>query len=127
MALIRKENFSFGFDPKACKSCQGKCCSGEAGRVWLKQKDIEAISRKLALDVDTFMKDYLVKIYNRFSLRELRINGQHDCVLLDSHSKKCSVYDVRPEQCRTYPFWDCFKNNPRLAMNECPGVKPLGR
>jgi Fe-S-cluster containining protein len=124
---ITKENFEFGFDPDACKSCQGKCCTGETGHVWLKEKDIEAICKSLALAVDTFIADYLVKIHNRYSLRDLKIDGQHDCILLDSRTKRCSVYDVRPEQCRKYPFWDCFKNNPRGAINECPGVTLLDR
>jgi Fe-S-cluster containining protein len=127
MAFITKEGFKFGFDPEACKACKGRCCTGKTGHVWLKEKDIEAISDRLALDVDTFVMEYLVRIHNRFSLKELKIKGQCDCVLLDSRTKRCSVYDVRPEQCRTYPFWNCFKKNPQVAINECPGAKPLVR
>ena len=126
MALITKVGFQFGFNSKACETCGGRCCTGQAGHVWLKKKDMEAISQELRLDLDVFISDYLVKIQNRYSLKDMRINGQYDCVLLDSRTKRCTVYEVRPEQCKTYPFWNCFKKNPQVAKNECPGVQYLG-
>ena len=125
MSLIRKEGFRFGFDPTACEACGGRCCTGEAGHVWVTQEEIMAISNALALDVGTFLKEYLVQTNNRFSLKELRIKGKLECVLLDSQTKRCAVYAVRPEQCKTYPFWDCFRKNEKAAMSECPGVRSI--
>jgi len=125
MSLITEEGFGFGFDSTACDACGGRCCTGEAGHVWVTEEEIMAISNALALDVGTFSKDYLVRINNRISLKELRIKGKLECVLLDSQNKRCAVYSVRPEQCKTYPFWDCFKKNEKAAMRECPGVRPM--
>jgi Fe-S-cluster containining protein len=123
--LLEKEGFPFGFDPNACQSCGGVCCTGDAGHVWLTEKDIVAISYALTLDVEEFVQDCLIKINHRFSLKELRIKGKLECVLLDSDTKRCTVYEVRPQQCKTYPFWDCFKKNAQAAFHECPGVRPL--
>ena len=123
MSLITKKDFSFGFDPTACDTCGGRCCTGEAGHVWVTEGEIVAISNALAKEVDTFVKDYLVRINNRFSLKELRIKGNLECVFLDSQTKRCTVYARRPVQCKTYPFWDCFKKNVKAVMDECPGVR----
>ena len=29
-----------------------------------------------------------------------------DCVFFDGKTRKCTVYEARPRQCRTWPFWD---------------------
>lgn len=37
----------------------------------------------------------------------------------------CSVYEVRPVQCETYPFWRWIiadENTWRAEMHECPGI-----
>lgn len=124
MSLITKKGFCFGFDPTACDVCGGRCCTGDAGHVWVTEKEISAMSEALALDRSAFLKDYLVQINGRRSLKELRIQGKLECVLLDSRTRRCTVYAVRPEQCRTYPFWECFKTNEKAAVQECPGVRP---
>jgi Fe-S-cluster containining protein len=36
----------------------------------------------------------------------------------------CTVYPVRPRQCRTWPFWECNTESPAAwarAAAECPG------
>lgn len=32
------------------------------------------------------------------------------------------IYEVRPTQCRTFPFWDYFKTRVDELKLECPGV-----
>lgn len=125
MPLITKEGFSFGFDPDACDACGGKCCKGEAGHVWVTSEEIRAIADCLNLEVAVFIKDYVVMVKNSFSVKELRIRGKLECALLDQEGRRCAVYPVRPQQCRTYPFWDCFKENINAAIKECAGVRPL--
>ena len=48
---------------------------------------------------------------------------KYDCVFLESG--KCSVYQARPIQCRTYPFWEEILKSEK-AWNEeaayCPGI-----
>ena len=50
-----------------------------------------------------------------------RANG--DCVLYDP-KKGCTVYPVRPAQCRTWPFWQSNVESPEAwerTVKECPG------
>jgi Fe-S-cluster containining protein len=38
---------------------------------------------------------------------------------------KCSIYEVRPTQCRTYPFWPAIVRAPQTWAKEgeqCPGI-----
>jgi Fe-S-cluster containining protein len=38
-------------------------------------------------------------------LRSLRERANGDCIFYD-RDKGCTVYPVRPPQCRTWPFWE---------------------
>ncbi|MFB1032365.1 MAG: YkgJ family cysteine cluster protein, partial [Aliarcobacter cryaerophilus] len=33
--------------------------------------------------------------------------------------------DYRPTQCRTFPFWEYFKNNEKEVYKECPAIKNI--
>ena len=45
-------------------------------------------------------------------------------MLLDKETRRCTVYDTRPRQCRTWPFWNSNLRS-REAWDEaaeaCPG------
>jgi len=46
-----------------------------------------------------------------------------DCIFLTE--KGCSVYEGRPEQCRTYPFWSSIVEDKAAwdaEMASCPGM-----
>ena len=78
------------------------------------------ISRS-ASDVDKFEDKYVRKIGVRKSLVEFP-NG--DCVFFDNGTRKCAVYDYRPRQCRTWPFWDSNLRSPETwaeTCESCPG------
>jgi Fe-S-cluster containining protein len=122
MDLIKKKGFGFAFDPKACDSCNGRCCTGEAGHIWVTDEEIEKMSRFLGLGINSLVADYVVRVNGRFSLKEVRTRGRLECICFDNENGRCSVYSVRPTQCRTYPFWDCFRKDKGAAMRECPGV-----
>lgn len=57
----------------------------------------------------------------------------HRCVFLDDFvdgdsRASCRIYPVRPERCRTWPFWPELRENPRAvqrARRMCPGIEPL--
>jgi len=58
----------------------------------------------------------------RLSLRE---KPNFDCVFWDSKTEACSVYNARPLQCRTFPFWDyvlCSKEAWNNTGKDCPGI-----
>lgn len=86
----------------ACTGC-GQCCSGAPGYVWLTEDEIQAIADYLKQPLDEFVRKFIRRVGERFSLREYPKNGQMDCVFLKDN--KCEVYPVRPKQCRTFPWW----------------------
>jgi len=103
-----------------CSQCGG-CCTGAPGFVWVTQPEIDSIAREVGLESEQFEDTYVRKIGARRSLREFP-NG--DCVFFDTQKKGCSVYNARPIQCRTWPFWDSNLKSEkawRETCEECPG------
>ncbi len=124
--LITKESFSFSFDPSACYSCSGACCRGESGYVWVSKEEIIQIARFLEMDVERFKKDCLKKENYRFTIQEIKKNGEYLCLFFDEKHNKCAIYPVRPKQCRSFPFWDQYKNKDKIkeVCKECKGIYP---
>ncbi len=124
MDLIEKDGYGYKFDPSACFACGGHCCTGESGYIWVKYKEIEAISNFLDLPIEDFAIMYLKKIKHRYSLIEKirEVEGDHACIFFDDEIKGCSIYPVRPLQCRTFPFWDQYKTDKEEVKKECPGI-----
>lgn len=111
-----------------CTQC-GNCCTGPPGAVWFTEKEGRAMAKKLNISVDVFYRKYARKIGSKWSLTERVVAGKYDCALLNraSHISSCSVYEARPAQCRTWPFWkenldseDAWKQAKK--MTPCPGM-----
>ena len=104
-----------------CSQC-GDCCTGAPGYVWVNQAEIEAIAVLLGeSDLEAFEEQYVRKIGIRKSLREFS-NG--DCVFFDGQTRRCRVYEARPRQCRTWPFWDSNLRSEQTwkeTCEVCPG------
>ena len=104
-----------------CTQC-GDCCTGAPGFVWVNKAEIGALAASVGQeDVEAFERMYVRKVGIRRSLREFP-NG--DCVLFDGDARKCTVYDARPRQCRTWPFWGSNLKTPeswRETCEACPG------
>jgi Fe-S-cluster containining protein len=83
-----------------CTRC-GACCTGEPGYVWVDIAEIEAMAAQMGLSRDEFSLKYVRRIGARHSLRE-KPGG--DCILWD-RDRGCTVYESRPIQCQTWPFW----------------------
>lgn len=103
----------------ACTRC-GHCCTGEPGFVWVDDNDMTALADFLGETVEQVTQLYTKPTRRGLSLRE-KLNG--DCVFWD-RERGCTVYPVRPPQCRTWPFWDSNVATPE-AWEEtqaiCPG------
>lgn len=102
-----------------CSRC-GRCCTGH-GYVWMTRSDIERLADELEIDVDEVGRRYLRRVGGRLSLVE-RQDG--DCVFWSS-TEGCTVYDARPGQCRTFPFWPAnLRDEGSWAAvgGACPGV-----
>lgn len=105
----------------ACERC-GRCCKGpEPGYVWVSDREIARLAAALGLSVEDFTRRYVRRVFERFSLVE---RANNDCVFYED-GKGCTVYDARPDQCRTFPFWPkhfATEQTWRAAAAECPGI-----
>ncbi len=120
---VEKEGYDYLFKPSCCLECEGACCRGESGYIWVRYGEIERISSFLEMDLKDFAKIYLRKVGHRFSLRERKIaENDFACIFFDEKSCGCAIYPVRPRQCIAFPFWEQFKNNSEEVKKECPGV-----
>ncbi|SMC51832.1 hypothetical protein SAMN02746065_103183 [Desulfocicer vacuolatum DSM 3385] len=119
--ILRRDGFDFGFNPDACNNCQSRCCRGASGNVWVTSREMAAICEFCGINIIDGLETYFVKRHNRFSVREKVRQGEWQCVFLDSLSR-CTVYPVRPLQCRQFPFWSHFKADISGLKEECPGV-----
>jgi Fe-S-cluster containining protein len=121
--IIRKEGFNFGFNPKACEECGGKCCTGESGYIWVTPIEMQKIANFLNIPLEEFKQKFLIKVGYKFSIKEkLLSKNNYACLFFDEKTNRCTIYDVRPNQCRTFPFWDFFKRNVNEVKKECPGI-----
>lgn len=116
------ESYPYTFDPDACRTCPGRCCNGESGNIWVTKKEIEIIAGHLEMETTRFIKDYLRKIGYRFTIKELKKEDNYACVFFDTRKNGCLIYTVRPEQCRTFPFWPYYRTHVCELLEECPGV-----
>jgi len=104
-----------------CSQC-GNCCTGGPGFVWISKEEIVRLAEFLQITPEETVEKYCHKVDGQFSLKEFRNSaGNYDCVFLKEEKvtapagkggdavigtrRRCSVYEVRPLQCRTWPFW----------------------
>lgn len=121
--IVSEVGYDFKFTPSACETCEGACCTGESGYIWVKYPEIESIATFLELTIDEFASSYLKKVKHRYSIMEKKLDDNNfACLFFDEKLKQCSIYSVRPRQCRTFPFWETFKNNKEEVKKECPGI-----
>lgn len=86
-----------------CTGC-GQCCTGAPGCVWVSPAEAECLAKRLNISLEEFKEKYTRKIGSRLSLKERHAgNNNYDCIFLEG--KRCTVYEDRPKQCRTYPWW----------------------
>jgi Fe-S-cluster containining protein len=103
-----------------CTGC-GDCCTGAPGYVWVNREEIGNLAARVGVEPAEFESRYVRNVGKRKSLNEYD-NG--DCVFFDGETRKCKVYEVRPRQCRTWPFWDSNVRSPEswaATCQVCPG------
>lgn len=103
-----------------CSQC-GDCCTGAPGFVWVNQEEINALAAAKEMTVTAFEEQYVRKVGVRRSLTEY---ASGDCVFFDGKTRKCTVYEARPRQCKTWPFWDSNLRSPetwKQTCDVCPG------
>ncbi len=104
----------------ACQPNCGACCS-QKGEVFVAGPEIHRLATFLRLPQPEFRKRYLRKMHGKQALID---NANGGCIFLSS-DLKCTVYEARPEQCRTYPFWPQILRD-KLSWEweslKCPGI-----
>lgn len=123
--MIKKDGFKYSFNPAKCDECGGKCCVGSSGYIWVSELEISNISKLLNVSTGLFKSDYVYKYKNRYSIKELKVGNEYECLFF-KHGK-CQIYDVRPSQCKKFPFWEDFRGKDKSSLdylkNECIGVE----
>jgi len=115
-----REGFPFAF---ACAR-SGNCCAIPGGIVRITADEARSIADHLGMTVDAFASRYLqpdgVRLKEGLGTR---------CVFLrDGGQASCGIYPVRPQRCRSWPFWPELRADPdllRLVQRTCPGIAPL--
>ena len=105
-----------------CQQC-GRCCSGPGeGYIWVTKQEIQIIADFLKMTSEEVRSKFLRRVGLRTTIIEQP--NTRDCMFLNNQ-KKCTIYSVRPTQCRTWPFWPNNLTNPNAwnkAGERCPGI-----
>jgi len=109
-----------------CSGC-GSCCAGpEEGYIWISAEEIERLAKYFGQTVEYVRKKYIRRVGTRQSI--LENPATHDCIFLTDGKdggRGCAIYPVRPNQCRTWPFWKENLASPdhwNFAAVKCPGI-----
>ena len=103
--------------------CQetGRCCvsRGSYGFVYVTLEDRRRLARHLGLSTREFTTRHCIRTEGHFHLKDFT----DACPYLEG--KRCGVYEARPTQCRTWPFWpENVKNESawNKAARKCHGM-----
>ncbi|MEO0716413.1 MAG: YkgJ family cysteine cluster protein [Planctomycetota bacterium] len=112
----------------SCTQC-GNCCTGPEGYVIVSNAEVRGLADRLGMSVSDFEAKYTRVLPQGRSLTEHHTEFGYDCVFLDRETipgkAVCGVYEHRPEQCRTWPFWKSNLQHPnawKRAASFCPGM-----
>jgi uncharacterized protein len=117
----------------SCERCS-YCCRGERGYIFLSPDDLRRLLHRFALDFKSFFRDYCTLVDAgsgmALSLRDVERGAgpagpglSYDCVFWGEGG--CAVYEDRPVQCSTYPFWASIMESEASWRDEarsCPGI-----
>ena len=113
-----------------CTQC-GNCCTGPTGFVWFNEQEGQALARKRGVSEAEFYRTFARRIDGQWSLNENKTAHGYDCIFLDRETVPgkaiCGVYEARPTQCRTWPFWPENVRSERAwlttkRLTPCPGM-----
>ncbi|GMH84788.1 hypothetical protein TL16_g10027 [Triparma laevis f. inornata] len=134
--ILRKIPFNIQAQRFECTGC-GDCCRVE-GDVWLNSQEIDAALESTNLTEVAFAAEFCDAAIlptpsspsqrgssgSFLRLRHATPGG--GCALLDEE-QKCSIYEARPLQCSTYPFWPRLLHSPQnwaAEASACEGIQP---
>ena len=104
-----------------CTGCVN-CCTGAPGAVWVTDDEIRRIAEHTGKTIGEVRLFHTRLVVGRTSLTEFA-NG--DCTFFDGETRRCTIYEARPTQCRTWPFWPGNVETPEAweaVKKDCPGA-----
>jgi len=122
-----------------CMQC-GRCCAGPSeGYIWVTRAEIKLIADFLKMTEAQLRQKYLKRVGLRTTIIEHHFTKnciflKHGSILcplgatkdeLHGKQKNCLIYPVRPNQCRTWPFWPSNLKSPDIwneTAKKCPGI-----
>jgi Fe-S-cluster containining protein len=111
----------------SCTRCSA-CCRFESGFVFLTEKDASVLGGALNMGLEKFIKTYCrwIPAENGDFRLTLKEKSNYDCIFWAVKPVEgCAVYDKRPLQCRSFPFWLSIVNDKtswEMAARNCPGM-----
>jgi Fe-S-cluster containining protein len=107
----------------SCKRCSS-CCRYESGYVFLSKNDLNKLTSLTNMDERSFIASYCRWVLDRRGKQvlSLREKENKDCIFWES---ECMIYEARPLQCVTFPFWESVVSseyNWEAASSGCPGI-----
>lgn len=116
--MTTRDGYPFRF---RCRR-SGNCCAIPGGIVRVERDDIRAIAEHLGIGVAAFRSRYV----HADGTRLVDGLGERCVFLKDGPQAECSIYPVRPQKCRDWPFWPEILADPDLlaaAQRTCPGIE----
>ena len=104
-----------------CTRC-GNCCTGFSGTVTVNDAEVTALATRLEMDEAAF-REQCTRVMSDGTI-SLREKPNYDCVFW-ARQHGCLVYEDRPTQCRTWPFWGTNVASRQRWDEEarhCPGM-----
>jgi Fe-S-cluster containining protein len=101
-----------------CTQC-GKCCRGAPGTIYVSAHEVTQIAGFLKMPEDAFLREYCKPFSDSYTILE---HADGRCLFYEAG---CTLYPVRPKQCRTFPFWFENVRSVRawaLVERDCPGI-----
>ncbi|MBN2156110.1 MAG: YkgJ family cysteine cluster protein [Candidatus Lokiarchaeota archaeon] len=133
-----KNGFSF-----SCQKC-GRCCQGYGeGFVFLYDKELLKIAKRLKISVQECVTKYVDVINTEYKIRNRKLqptkkkiflkslvlkqdSKDGSCIFLNPKTHLCQIYGARPFQCRSWPMWHPLmtdKTELREAQEKCSGFQ----
>ena len=106
-----------------CTRC-GRCCTGKGSYVFITNKESDDIRQHLGLSKSWFKRKYLEYQHGGDLVLTQHDNG--DCIFLDKENG-CQIYQARPLQCHTYPFWPEIMASKKAWQSEKAGCEGINR
>lgn len=103
--------------PFECTEC-GKCCK-TIGSVYLSPDEIQSAATLLGLSAQDFVDTYASHTLSDGSQTWAKLQDKEDACIFLKDDRYCAIYEARPVQCRTYPFWPAIVKSPETWNAEC--------